>query len=123
MTDPAADLILAELRLLRAEVRRLSLYHPAHDRASEARLEAFLHACHDFSGAGAWTCSELLLDARRAGQRDLLAAIDTIVADATDPAKSLGRYLQQHADATVDGYRLHRCRREQGVWLYSVTRE
>jgi hypothetical protein len=93
-------------RVVREEIARLP------ERASDARLGAFLQACHAYSLSSWWTCGELIADARRDRRRDLLQTIAAITGRA-DPARSLGRFLQRHADAEVDGLRLEHAAR---VW-------
>lgn len=82
------------------------------DRRTDARLEAFLQACHAYSLSSWWTCGELIADARRDRRRDLLMAIERITG-AADPARSLGRFLQRHADGEAAGLRLEHAAR---VW-------
>lgn len=119
MTDLAT--LAASLARLERQVGILVARLP--DRGADARLGPFLRACHDFCDDGAWTCHELLLDARAGARRDLLIALDTIIGDATDPTKALGRFLQRHDDVAAGGYRLTRVKREGNVWLYAVSGE
>ncbi len=104
-------------RVLREELAlALPRCHPAHDR----RLQPFLVAVWAFSGAAPWSAGEILSDARRAGRRALLAAVDEITGDDGDPAIRLGRWLQRQVDVDAGGLRLIRIKREHGSWLYGV---
>lgn len=85
-----------------------------------ARVAAFVLAVHAFAAEAPWSAAELLHDARRSGRPDLLAALDPLVHARQEPAKSLGRWLERHDGACVDGLRLARIKREGGVWLYGV---
>lgn len=111
-TATLAD-VLAELRALRADLRRGD---------ADPRLGAFLEAVYGFSRSEPWTISEILAEAHRARDFEVLAVVDEITGDANDPCKSLGRWCARHAGASADGLMLHQIERNRdGVWVYSVS--
>ena len=113
--------VLAELRELRAEIVKLSRRRDRGD--DDPRMGAFLAAVFGFSRAEPWTVAQILIEAQRARDREVLAVVDEITGDAADRCISLGRWCALHAGATAGGLMLHQIERNrEGVWIYSVSR-
>jgi hypothetical protein len=100
---------------LRSEVRGL---RPVVD---DPRLCAFLQAVFGFGRSEPWTIAELIFEARRARDYEVLEAINAIVDEGLDCAKSLGSWLKGRANVECGGLRLERLRQdENGTWIYRV---
>ena len=108
MTDSAT---LAEIRALRADFRALASMIAAREGVDLLLLGAFLAACYSFYRDSAWSASDLIADARRFGQHDLLGAIDTITAGCKEQDKSLGKFCRRHEGFTLGGKRIQRVKR------------
>lgn len=104
MPDDFARLEALLRRVVREELA-------GHDRATDARLEPFLQACHAYSLSSWWSTGELLADAHRDDRRDLLRIIGKITAGCADPARSLGKFCRRGEGITVAGLRLERSKR------------
>ena len=111
-----ADLVavLAELRALRRDVALLTRLTAARTGVDPERAAALLPAIYAFARSSPWTAAELMDDARRAGRRDLLTALDAVVGERGDGAKRFGRWLEKHAGLETDCLRLARVKREAG---------
>lgn len=118
MTDgPTLADVLAAVRRIEAKVDALG----RRDGVDLGRLAAFLVAVHKYGGdEWTWTANELLAEVARDRPRALVAAVDAIVGVRGDAAIRLGRWLERHAGAEVDGLQLERVKREGGAWLYAV---
>ena len=109
----------AEVLALQAQIGKLS----RHRENADGRLGAFLAAVFGFSRSEPWTVAQILTEAQRARDREVLAVVDEITGDANDRCKSLGRWCALHAGATADGLTLRQLERNrEGVWIYSVSR-
>jgi hypothetical protein len=88
-------------------------------RPADGRLGAILAAIKAFASSSAWTCGELVVDARRAAP-ELWMLLDAVSGGRGDLAVRLGIFFKRQEGVAVDGLILERVQRELGVWTYRV---
>lgn len=117
---PLAD-VLAELRALRADVRRLLERDrrprlPVRDREA---LERLLPAAHDACGTSLWTSADLAALATLPGRDALAAALAPLITRAGG-LRGLGKLLSRAAGIDVAGLTVRSLGREGGATVWRV---
>ena len=102
----------ALLQQLVDEVRLLRLDLAEQRSAGDVRLGLLLRAVRAALGSDPFTAGQLveLAGARLSTRIALQAAVQAVAGATRQPAKSVGRFLAQHAGQQVDGLRLVRQR-------------
>jgi len=102
----------ALLQQLVDEVRLLRLDLAEQRSAGDVRLGLLLRAVRAALGSDTFTAGQLveLAGARLSTRIALQAAVQAVAGATRQPAKSVGRFLAQHAGQQADGLRLVRVR-------------